>query len=273
MCFFGLLPALRFSRLDLNEVLKEGGRSSSANIGRSRLRSALVVTQIGLALILLTGAGLMVRSFLNYLRVDAGFDPKNLLTLEYRIPRNKYPEKKQQQQFHEQVVARVQEVPGVESAALVMSVPHGAGIGESGFVLPDRAVPVEGQEPRAQVNRTDGNYFRTMRIPVLKGRVFAAQDQPDTPPAIVINQTMARRFWPTEDSVGKQVHLLSPDLQASVIGVVGDMKHNSLDEPEKPQIYLAYSQRPGHLRLIDRADFGRSDEFLERRARRDLVGG
>jgi len=241
---FGLLPALRFSRPDLNDALKEGGRSSGANLGRSRLRSALVVAQVALAIVLLTGAGLMVRSFVNYLRVDPGFDPKNLLTLEYRVPRNKYPEPKQQQQFHEQVVARVSALPGVESAATVMSVPHGAGIGESGFVLPDRAAPPEGQEPRAQVNRTDGNYFRAMRIPLLKGRVFSAQDQPDAPRAIVINQTMARRFWPNEDPIGKQVHLLSPDVQATVIGVVGDIKHFSLDEPELSQLYLAYAQRP-----------------------------
>ncbi|MEO6723823.1 MAG: ABC transporter permease [Blastocatellia bacterium] len=241
---FGLLPALRFSRPDLNEALKEGGRSAGANLGRSRLRSALVVSQVALAIVLLTGAGLMVRSFVNTLRVDPGFDPKNLLTLEYRVPRNKYPEPKQQQQFHEQVVARIQSLPGVESAALVMSVPHGAGIGVVGFVLPDRATPSEGQEPRAQVNRTDANYFRTMRIPLLKGRVFAAQDQPDSPPSIVINQTMARRFWPNEDPIGKQVHLLNPDLNASVIGVVGDIKHFSLDESELPQLYLAYSQRP-----------------------------
>ncbi len=241
---FGLLPALRFSRPDLNDALKEGGRSSGANLGRSRLRSALVVTQIVLAIVLLTGAGLMARSFVNYLRVDPGFDSKNLLTLEYRVPRNKYPEPKQQQQFHEEVVARVQALPGVQSAALVMSVPHGAGIGESGFVLPDRPAPPEGQEPRAQVNRTDANYFRTMRIPLLKGRTFSAQDQPDTPRAMVINQTMARHFWPNEDPIGKQVQLLGSDVKATIIGVVGDIKHGSLDERESAQIYLAYSQRP-----------------------------
>ncbi|MDQ3011721.1 MAG: ABC transporter permease, partial [Acidobacteriota bacterium] len=241
---FGLLPALRFSRPDLNETLKEGGRSSGANSASGRLRSTLVISQIALAIVLLTGAGLMVRSFLNYLSVDPGFDPKNLLTLEYRVPINKYPEPQQQQHFHEQVVARIQALPGVESAALVMSMPHGAGIGLAGFVLPDRAAPPAGQEPRAQVNRTDGNYFNTMRIPLLQGRVFAGQDTADSPPSIIINQTMARRFWPNENPIGKQVHFLNPDLNASVVGVVGDIKHFSLDERELPQIYLAYSQRP-----------------------------
>jgi putative ABC transport system permease protein len=186
----------------------------------------------------------MARSFLNYLRVNPGFDPENVLTLEYRLPRDKYREPQQQRRFHEQAVARVSALPGVESAATVMTIPHGAGPSETGFVLPDRAAPQTGREPRALTNHVGAGYFHTMRIPVLRGRVFTAQDQIDTPPVIVINQTMSRRYWPNENPIGKQTRLLGSNVTASVIGVVGDVKSLSLDEPEIPQIYTAYAQQP-----------------------------
>jgi putative ABC transport system permease protein len=240
----GWLPALRLSRPDLNTALKEGGRAAGTGPSGSRARDLLVVAQVALALMLLVGAGLLVRSFANLMRIDPGFKPQNLLTLEYRLPQNKYPEPQQQWRFHDQVVANVQSLPGVESAAVFFTVPHGANIGTSGFALPDRdALPAD-QLPRAQVNRAHANYFQTMGIPLLKGRVFTAQDQPNTPPAIVINQTLARRFWPGEDPVGKLVELQSPRITAAVIGVVGDVKHNSIDEPDAPQIYLSFAQNP-----------------------------
>ncbi|MBI1760543.1 MAG: ABC transporter permease [Acidobacteria bacterium] len=241
---FGLLPAWRVSRPDLNEALKEGGRTAGAQPSRNRLRGLLVVAQVALSLVLLVGAGLMVRSFANLLGVDPGFDAHNVLTLEYRVPRNKYPEPQQQWRFHEQVVARVQALPGVESAAAVGAIPHGGNSGTSGFTLPERATPPAGQEPRAQTNRADPHYFRTLKIPVLQGRVFTAQDQAQTPPVIIINQTMARQYWPAGEALGRQVHLLSPDVTATVIGVVGDIRHLSLDEPAQPQIYLNYAQQP-----------------------------
>ncbi len=241
---FGLLPALRFSRPDVHEALKEGGRTAGANLGSSGARGLLVVTQVALALVLLVGAGLMVKSFMNLLGVDPGFDPKNVLTLEYRVPRNKYPEPQQQWRFHEQVVARVQALPGVESAAVVLALPHGGNVGGANFILPDRPAPPAGQELRAQTNRADPHYFRTMGIPLLLGRVFAEQDQPNASQVVVINQMMARRYWPNDDPIGKQVRLLDPEVTASVIGVVGDVKHFSLDEPELSQIYLAYAQHP-----------------------------
>lgn len=241
---FGLFPALRLSRLDLNRVLKEGGRAAGMGPGGNRLRDLLVVTQLALAFVLLVGAGLMVRSFVRLLQVNPGFEAKNLLTLEYRVPRNKYPEPAQQWRFHEQVVANVTSLPGVQSAAVFFSVPNGAGIGMTEFMLPDRAAPPASQWPQAQTNRADTHYFHTMRIPLRKGRVFTAQDQVNTPPVVVINETMARRFWPNEDPVGKSVTMREPTLTATVIGVVGDVKHNGLAEPEQPQLYLSFAQNP-----------------------------
>lgn len=240
---FGLLPALRFSKPELNESLKKGGRTTTG-ADHGRLQGLLVISQIALSLTLLVGAGLMVRSFANLLSVEPGFDGYNVLTLEYRVPRNKYPAPDQQWRFHEQVVARVQALPGVESAAVILAMPHGGNSGSATYTVMDRPAPAPGQEPRAQTNRADPNYFRTMKIPLLQGRVFTEQDQAKTPPVVVINRTMAHQYWPDGNAVGKQVHVLSPDVVATVIGVVGDIRHNSLDEAALPQIYLAYAQQP-----------------------------
>jgi putative ABC transport system permease protein len=241
---FGLLPALRLSRVDLHSTLKEGGQAVGNGARGNRVRDVLVVVQVALALILLVGAGLMIRTFLNLIGSDPGFDAKNLLTLEYRVPRTQYPTAEQQWHFHEQVIANVKALPGVESAATIFTIPHGAEIGTTTFALPDRAAPPEGQLPKAQTNRADQYYFQTMGIQLRQGRVFNGQDQLGTPPVVVINQTMARRFWPNEDAVGKQVDVHSPKLTATVIGVVADVKNNSLDEPEQPQLYLSFAQNP-----------------------------
>ncbi len=241
---FGMVPALRLSRPDLSHVLQEGARTSGLGKTGNRFRDSLVVAQVALAFVLLIGAGLMVRSLVQLLRVNPGFDAANLLTLEYRLPRNKYPDPQQQWRFHQQVVANVTALPGVQSAAVFFSVPNGAGIETAEFILPDRGAAPEGQGPQAQINRADPHYFRTMNIPLRKGRVFTEQDQPQTPPVIVINETMARRFWPEEDPIGKAVTLPSSKLAATVIGVVGDVKHNGLAEPPQPQIYLAFAQNP-----------------------------
>ena len=241
---FGLFPALRLSRPDLHHVLKEGGRISGLGTTGNRFRDSLVVTQVALAFVLLIGAGLMVRSFVHLLRVNPGFEAKNVLTLEYRLPRNKYPDPQQQWRFHQQVVANVTALPGVQAAAVFFSVPNGAGIGTTEFMLPDRPTPPAGQWPQAQTNRADAHYFRTMNIPLHRGRVFVEQDHPQSPPVIVINETMARRFWPDEDPVGKSVTLQEPKLTATVIGVVGDVKHNGLAEPAQPQLYLSFAQQP-----------------------------
>ncbi len=241
---FGLWPALRLSQPDLNSTLKAGGKGATGGTGSNRVRDLLVVVQVALALVLLVGAGLMTRTLLNLIGVQPGFAVNNLLTLEYRVPRNKYPDAEQQWRFHEQVVANVKALPGVQSAAAIFTIPHGAESGTTTFARPELpAQPVE-QMPQAQTNRADANYFQAMGIQVHKGRVFTGQDQLNTPPVVVINQTMAHRFWPHEDPVGKQVNVDFPKLTATVVGVVADVKHNSLDEAAQPQLYLSFAQNP-----------------------------
>lgn len=241
---FGLIPAFRASRPDLNQDLKDGSKSAGVGRNRSRMGKTLVVAEIALSLGLLIAAGLMIRSFLKLQGVDPGFNPNNVLTLEYRGQRTKYTDAKQQLQYHEQILERVNALPGVVSAGLTAGMPQSGNLMWTNFTLPDRAAPPAGQEPRSQLNRVDRRYFQTMETPVLKGRNFNEQDRLDAPLSAVINQTMARRYWPGEDPIGRRIYLLDSKKEATIIGLVGDVKQFSLDEASTPQIYLAYEQEP-----------------------------
>lgn len=245
---FGLVPALQLARPELQSFLKEGARGSGEGSRWNRMRSGFVVAQVALSLVLLVSAGLLLRSFDKLLRVNVGFKPEQLLTLEYRLPRSKYKEKTAQLNFHRQVVERLQEIPGVQSASLVRSLPFSGNGGSSGIVLPDREPPAKGMEPEVMFNTVMPNYFETIGIPLVKGRLFGNEDQVNTTPVVVISQTMATRFWPNQDPLGKQVKFAGDDSPtASVIGVVGDAKHFWLGEEQRPQMYDTYSQDPGYF--------------------------
>jgi putative ABC transport system permease protein len=242
---FGLVPALQLVKPELQSFLKEGGRGSGEGSRWNRVRSGFVVVQVALSLLLLVSAGLLIRSFDKLLRVDVGFKTEQLLSLEYRLPRNKYKEPVAQWNFHRQVVERLQEVPGVQSASLVRGLPFSGNGATTGIILPDREPPPKGMEPEVMFNTTMPNYFETLGIPLLKGRLFSKEDQAKTPAVVVINQTMAQRFWPSQDPLGKQVKFAQDGSEATVIGVVGDAKHYWLEEQQRPQMYDAYSQDPG----------------------------
>jgi putative ABC transport system permease protein len=209
------------------------------------LRGGFVVAQVALSLLLLVGAGLLIRSFDKLLRVDLGFKPERLLTLEYRLPRGKYKEPVAQWNFHRQIVERIQEVPGVQSVSLVRGLPFSGNGGTTAIVLPDREIPQQGREPQVMFNTAMPNYFETIGIPLVKGRVFGNQDQANMPAVFIINQTMARRFWPNQDPLGKQIKAGSDGTIGTVIGVVGDAKHYWMGEESTSQMYGAYSQQPG----------------------------
>ena len=242
---FGLLPALQLARPQLQSFLKEGARGAGDGSRWNRLRSAFVVAQVALSLLLLVSAGLLIRSFDKLLRVNVGFKTESLLSLEYRLPRNKYRDPVAQWNFHNQVVERLQEVPGVQSAALVRGLPFSGNGATTAIALPDREPPPKGMEPEVMINTATPNYFETLGIPLIQGRVFGNQDRADTPPVVVINQTMARRFWPNQDPLGKQIKFIEDDSNATVIGVVGDAKHYWLEEEQRPQVYGTFSQGPG----------------------------
>ena len=252
----GLAPALRFSISDVNETLKKGGKVSGGSPGSRRLRGALVVSQIAVTLVLLIGSGLFVKSFRALLSVDPGFDPKNVLTMEYEAPENKYSMPAEQWGFHKSVVEQVQAIPGVMDASVVLILPHTGNYGTTAFIPLDRPEPMKGEEPRAQVNRADPYYLRAMRIPLIRGRVFTEQDRLGTPTVAVINQAMAERYWPGQDPMGKSLRLRITDVKdttAQIVGVVGNIKNYELNEPAAAQIYLAFAQIPsGFARLVVR---------------------
>ena len=242
---FGLVPALQLAKPELHSFLKEGARGSGEGSRWNRVRGGFVVAQVALSLILLVSSGLLIRSFDKLLRVNVGFKPEQLLTLEYRLPRSKYKEAEAQSNFHQRVVEQLQQVPGVKSASLVRGLPFSGNGGTTKIILPDREPPPKGMEPEVMFNTAMPNYFETIGIPLLKGRLFGNEDQPKTPGVVVINQTMAQKFWPNQDPLGKQIKFAQDSTTATVVGVVGDAKHYWLEEQQRSQMYDAYSQDPG----------------------------
>jgi putative ABC transport system permease protein len=240
---FGAVPAIQLSRPDLQIELKEGGQRAGDGRGRRRTRGAFVVAQVALSLVLLAGTGLCIRSFAALLGESPGFRPERLLSMEYRLPSNRYGEAAQQVAFHRQVLERARAVPGVESVAYVRGLPFSGNGGSTAFTLPERPSP-DGSELRAGINAVSPEYFATMGIPLLAGRALAEADGPESLPVVVVNDAMARRYWPGEDPIGRQVKFSSPDITATVVGVVGNTKQFGLDEELNPQIFTSYAQNP-----------------------------
>ncbi len=235
-----VIPAWQISYAQLLRA----GRDAGSGAGKNRARSVLVAAEIALALVLLVGAGLMIRSFSELGRVQPGFDTHNLMMLAYRVPRNKYPGGAQQAQFHRDVVAKITALPGVLAAASVRAAPLGDNGNIVDFFLADRPEPPAAERPRSLLNFADPYFFSTMRIPLLQGRAFSEHDQPDSSYAIVINQTLARLYFDDRNPIGQ--HLRIPSLQRTgeIVGVVGDVKQFTLKDPAAPQIYGALAQNP-----------------------------
>jgi len=239
---FGLAPALQTAQADLHGGLKEGGRGSGESARWNRLRSGFVVAQVAFSILLLIAAGLLIRSFDKLLQTGVGFDAKNLLTLEYRLPHTKYAAADAPWNFHRQVIEQVQQLPGVQSVALIRSLPFSGNGATTGVALLDRETPQSGREPQVDFNIATPGYFSTARIPLLRGRIFGEQDRADTPPVLIINQTMAKKFWPNENPIGKQLRLLEDGTTGAIIGIVGDTKMYRRNDEPVAQVYAAYSQ-------------------------------
>ena len=242
---FGLVPALRSTRLDLNTTLKDDQRGVGGGEARTRLRAGLTVGQVALALMLLVGCGLMARSFARLLSVDPGFRPEKLLTMEYRLPVNKYPEGAQQIAFHRQVVERVRHVPGVRSATGIRALPFSGNGGTAGFSVPGQPKNTGDPARQALVNWADPYTFETLGIPLLQGRGISETDREGAPMVALINRRMARALWPKGDAVGRKVVVeADPAVEATIIGVVGDVRHYALDDQDTFQIWGAQAQTP-----------------------------
>jgi putative ABC transport system permease protein len=259
----GIAPAWRNSEPRLYQWIKEGMRGS-INPGRRRISSALVVAEVALAVVLLVGGGLMLKSFVQLLRVDPGFEPSHVLRLDVALPGLKYSEPAQQLAFYNDLIAHLNSLPGVESVGATTRTPLSPGDNWTAFAIEGRPDPPQGQQQQAAMRSVSDDYFRTMKIPLRKGRFFSNADarvalplirwfpqqplpdhfnEPQAAPAVIVNETMARLYWPNEDPVGRRMKILfSPWL--TVVGVVGDVHHNSLNTPPNPEIYLSQLQEP-----------------------------
>jgi putative ABC transport system permease protein len=239
---FGIAPALSALRGDVNEPLKEGGRSASTS-GRNSLRHVLVASEVALALMVLCGAGLMIKSMTRLLGVDPGLNPKNVLTMQLSVPQEEiYNGPPGLPRFCHDLDEHVTAVPGILSVSAVAHLPLEGNAGR-GFQIEGQPPADPGKMPGADYSVACPNYFRTMGIPVLKGREFTQRDTLNAPGVIVINETMAHKFWPKDDPVGRAIRLGGPDgPRLTVVGVVGDVHHQGLDEPLREQFFRPYPQ-------------------------------
>jgi putative ABC transport system permease protein len=243
---FGLLPTLQSSRLNLIDTLKEGPRSHGGVVS-NRIRNALVVSEVALALALLIGAGLMLRSFFRLMSIDPGINTRNVLTMEINLPPAKY-QSPQRTAFFQQLLERLRALPGARSAGAVYPLPLSGtdeGVGLSIEGLPPAA---PGRQRVAGPRIVGGDYFNALQIQVKRGRVFTDGDGRDAPPVVVINEAMARDYWPNEDPIGRRVSFDSRDgrpLWREIVGVVGDVRHLGLDWGLRPEIYIPFIQFGG----------------------------
>jgi len=239
---FGLGPALHAARSGLKDTMHAFGGATKPSTGR--LLSALVVVEVALALMLLVGAGLMIRSFATLMRVSPGFEPRNLLAVQVYLPQAKYKTGVDRTRFYADALQRIGSLPGVQSAAAVSALPmYPVGIDFAlPFTIEGKPAPAGGEEPRADIRIATPGYFETMKMSLLRGRVIDGRDRQGMPGAMVINETMARRYFDGQDPLGKVVQ--NPHGKAEVVGVVADVKHYGLDGPARAELFMPAWQNP-----------------------------
>ncbi|MCA1659897.1 MAG: ABC transporter permease [Verrucomicrobiaceae bacterium] len=244
---FGLIPALQVSRPNVNESLQQGAKGSTGGLHTNRLRAFLVVSQVSLSLLLLAGAGLLIKSFFNLRATDPGFDPVRLMTLQLNLPRARYPELDQQIRAHDAIMDKLSVIPGVEAAGGANPMPLTGNVRNSSFMVSGATPLPRGNHPGAGFLIVKPDYFKAMKIPLLQGRAFNRTDTKDSPLVIIINEAFAKRYFPDRDPIGQQVMIDRPQNQAppcEVVGVVGNTRHDSLAEPPGPEMYVPFAQDP-----------------------------
>ncbi len=248
--FFGIAPALQISKTELTQTLKEGGRTSGGGAHRNRVRSLLVVSEVALALMLLLGAGLLINSFLRLQKVNPGFDTRNVLSFRLGLPNTRYPQLQQQTDFFKQLASRLETLPGVQNVGSTTALPLSGQGGSLGFSIEGEANTSGLPFPYNCDYRTiSPSYFRTMSIALLRGREFDERDILQSNPVVIINETLARRFFPNQDPIGKRINpSFGIDergaLMREIVGVVGNVKHRSLSAELQPEVYIVDKQNP-----------------------------
>jgi predicted permease len=242
---FGLAPAAQMANSDLNDTLKETGRDSAAGAHGNRIRGFLIISEVAVSFLLLIGAGLLINSFIRLRHVDPGFRSENLLTMKIVLPETRYPDKQRRSLFYDELLRRVETLPGVASAAVATNLPLTSSGNSVGIAIEGRADPAPDRVPIVITRVVSSGYFKTMTIPLLEGRVFTEGDKADSPPAVVISETTARRFWPGENALGKHIKVgrsTSRQPWLTVVGVVKDVRQFELIIEPQPQMYLPYRQ-------------------------------
>ena len=243
---FGLAPALHISRLNLNDSLKEGGKSESGQAsGSRRLRNVLVVSEIALAVVLLASAGLLVRSFIQLQQVDRGFSTDNILTMVIRLPEAGYREDAQLVAFFNQGLERIRQLPNVRTAGMINFLPLYGGLGSAtGFKIIGRPEPPPGQGPSTDVRVADAGYFQAMGIPLLRGRNFSDAEQREAKRVMLINEALARKYFPNEDPIGQRldVAMFEKPVITEIVGVVGNVRYDSLIDESPPAVYFPHPE-------------------------------
>jgi putative ABC transport system permease protein len=245
---FGLIPALQVSRPAVNESLQQGAKGSTGGLHTNRLRAFLVVSQVSLSLLLLAGAGLLIKSFFNLRATNPGFDPVRVMTMNLNLSRIRYPEADQQTRAYDAIIDKLAGIPGVESAGGVNPIPLGDNQRSQTF-MPSGAAPLpRGNHPGASYLLVKPDYFKTMKIPVLQGRAIARADTKGSPLVIMINEAFAQKHFAGKNPIGQQVMVDEPEnkfLAYEVVGVVANTRHDSLAQPQGPEIYVPFAQDPG----------------------------
>jgi putative ABC transport system permease protein len=240
----GLVPAIESSRPDMNETLKEGGRSGASGRARQRLRSVFVVAEIALSLVLLVGAGLLVKGFRALLGINQNFAPKTLLTMTVVLPKSRYDDVAKRANFYQQALGELESMPGVRLAAVATNVPEGDNSFLGGFSVENRPAR-PGEHPLAYWEVVNPVFFQALHIPLIKGRLFTQEDGPDSAPVAIISQSLAARYFPGQDPIGRRIKLGAEDYAApwaTIVGIVSNVKYRWLDKQNIPALYEPYTQ-------------------------------
>ena len=259
---FGLIPAFASAKPELTEALKEGGRSSTTGARRNQVRNSLVIAEVALALVLLVGAGLLLKSYARVQNIDPGFDRRNVLTAEIDLPAPKYPPPGNPDYNHgeavinfwDEALRRVRQLPGVEAAGGTIVLPLSGSNTDSSFAIEGRSVGGKEPTPDEELRVITPDYFRVLKTPLLRGRFFAESDNLDAPGVVIINDALAKKYWPKEDALGKRITFSDPRKPdpkwLTIVGIVRSIRHRGLDVDPAPEYYVPLAQGPWHTMVL-----------------------